>query len=65
MPFTADRAATLNSLNTGGQNGWAHALLNGPGPCLAGVLLMKLDRDFLYLAAIAALLIATMLPGIG
>jgi hypothetical protein len=26
---------------------------------------MKLNRDMLYLAAIAALLIATMLPGIG
>jgi len=26
---------------------------------------MKLDRDALYLAAIAILLIATMLPGIG
>jgi hypothetical protein len=26
---------------------------------------MRLNRDMLYLAAIAALLIATMLPGIG
>jgi hypothetical protein len=26
---------------------------------------MKLDRDMLYLAAIAVLLMATMLPGVG